>query len=168
MIAMTDWLYSPKKLLILTLLIATAVIGSALGSQYIGGLEPCKLCHWQRYPYYVGIPLVLATLVVFDASIVFRRLLLLAITATFLIGIGLGLYHVGVEQGWWPGPASCSSSATLGASLDEQINNLMNTARVDCRKPAFLLFGISMAGYNALASLVLAALSFRARSKSRD
>ncbi len=165
---MNSLLTLPRRLLLLATLLAIAVIGSALGSQYIGGLEPCKLCHWQRNPYYIGIPLMAITLLAFDASLLLRRVLLIAITAIFLVGVGLGFYHVGVEQGWWPGPVSCTSSASLGASLDEQIENLFNKPRVDCGEPVFVLFGISMAGYNAILSLVIAGLTARAFTKSSN
>ena len=165
---MIDWLHSPKKLLLLTLGIALAVIGSALASQYLGGLEPCKLCYWQRNPYYIGIPVILLAFFLFNTSVSLRKILLLIITVIFLAGVGLGIYHVGVEQGWWLGPASCSSAASLGETLEQQIENLLNKPRIDCGEPAFVLLGISMAGYNAICSLLLAALSLRAFLKSKD
>jgi disulfide bond formation protein DsbB len=164
---MTSHTLTSQRLLLLTLAIAVAVIGSALGSQYIGGLEPCKLCHWQRIPYYVGIPLILLALLSANGPQALRKLMIACVCLIFVAGIGLGMYHVGVEQGWWPGPVSCSSSATLAGDLDQQIEALFNKQRVDCRDPAWVLFGISMAGYNAIMSLVMAGLALVALVQSK-
>ena len=151
-----------SRLLTLVFVIAAAVLGTALASQYVGGLEPCKLCYWQRNPYYIAVPLLAVSLIFLSGNEKLMKVIAWLVAAIFLVGFGIAVYHVGVEQEWWPGPASCSSSSSLGDSLDQQIENLFNKPRVDCSKPAWTLFGISMAGLNGIVSVFLVAGSVKA------
>jgi len=159
---MENALNTRNGLLTLVMAVATVAIGTALASQYIGGLEPCKLCYWQRNPYYIAIPLLVAALLFLRNQSSLMKIIAWLVLAIFFIGFGVSAYHVGVEQGWWSGPTSCSSSASLGNSLDQQIDNLFNKPRVDCSKPAWTFFGISMAGLNAIVSIFLIIGSFKA------
>ncbi len=136
-------------------LLLFAVSGSlllgALGFQYIGHLPPCEMCYWQRYAHLAVLGI--AALALFSKS---RAIALLAIAA-MLVSAGLGLFHAGVEQGWWDGPA-CSSGLKPGMSQADILGSLMNAPLVRCDAIAWQLFGLSMAGWNAAISL-LAALS---------
>lgn len=141
---------------LIVLLAAAAVLGAALASQYWGGLRPCVLCLYQRYPYAVVIVLMAVA-----AGLAGRgesRLtvaLLAAAGLAFLIGSAIGAYHVGVEQHWWVGTAECGS--TDSADTVEALKaKLLGRAPVRCDEATWSLFGISMAGYNVLASLGLA------------
>src|SRR3954452_24984104 len=84
--------------------IAAATIGTALFSQHVLGYIPCKLCYWQRQPYYLAIPVAIA-LVLLPISDRVRQAALWLLTLIFLVSAGLGAYHAGVEWGFWPGPA---------------------------------------------------------------
>jgi disulfide bond formation protein DsbB len=134
------------------------VLGTALLSQYVGGLQPCVLCLYQRAPYVItivvsGLALGLAT---GWPRLVPTRGVLAVCAAVFLIGAGIAAYHVGVEQGWWIGTDACAGpdlQATTAAELREQ---LLRAPIVRCDDVAWSIFGISMAGYNFLVSLVLA------------
>src|SRR5712675_367207 len=88
----------------LILLASAAVVGAALLSQYVGGLQPCELCLYQRWPYYGVVGVTLA------AAIAGNRPLTIAVMAAsalaFLTGTGLAFYHVGVEQHWFAGPTA--------------------------------------------------------------
>ena len=141
---------------LIVLLVSAAVLGTALASQYWGGLRPCVLCLYQRYPYAFVIALM-----AFAVGLADRRggriamALLTAAGLAFLVGAGIGIYHVGVEQHWWAGTAECGS--TESADTVEALRaKLLGRAPVRCDEAAWSLFGISMAGYNVLASLGLA------------
>ncbi|MBN2905246.1 MAG: disulfide bond formation protein B [Rhodobacteraceae bacterium] len=145
-------------------LIGLAGLGSALilltgfGFQYLGGLAPCELCLWQRWPH--AIAPVLALLAVFTGG----RLMPLAGMLTMFGSCGLGIYHTGVERHWWPGPSSCTGDAGgLQAMSGADLLNFDATVPVVlCDQVAWQMFGLSMASYNALASVVLAGLWLRA------
>jgi len=141
--------------------IGLAAILGAYFFQYVIGLPPCPLCLEQRLAYYVSIPL--AAMVLLGVSVGSSRkvltLALLAIAAAMLWNAGLGVFHSGVEWHWWPGPQDCSGAVpdfSAGGSLLDQ----MNKARVvRCDEAAWRFLGLSLAGYNALVSLFLAAVA---------
>jgi disulfide bond formation protein DsbB len=78
----------------------------------------------------------------------------------FLFSAGLGVYHAGIEYGFWAGPATCGGGGAMASSPQALLLALESQTLVRCDAPAWSLFGISLAGYNALASLALAALAF--------
>ncbi|MET4700717.1 disulfide bond formation protein DsbB [Constrictibacter sp. MBR-5] len=142
----------------LVLALASAVIlGSALASQYVGGLSPCELCIWQRWPYVATIVLGLAAAAVRRAA---RRALLALAGLVFLAGAAVAAFHVGVEQHWWQGLQSCGGNLPQARTVEELRAALLQQPVVRCDEIAWSLFGISMAGWNFLLSLGLAALSF--------
>jgi disulfide bond formation protein DsbB len=145
------------------LVASIAVLGAAFAFQYIGGLAPCELCYWQRWPY--GATIVLAAVAIFAPRAERPHLFLCA--AIFLVGAGIGLYHVGVEQHWVAGPQACSGGPSGAATIEELRRRLEATPVVRCDEPAWTLFGVSMAGYNALISLALAAFSLAAALRKR-
>ena len=146
--------------------LAVAAIGLAaiLGAyffQYVIGLPPCPLCLEQRVAYYIAIPL--AAMVMLGVSVGASRkvllLALLAIAVAMLWNAGLGVYHSGVEWRWWPGPQDCSGAVpnfSAGGSLLEQ---MQKTRVVRCDEAAWRFLGLSLAGYNVLISLALAAIA---------
>jgi disulfide bond formation protein DsbB len=139
----------------LILAASVIVLGSALASQYWGGLVPCKLCIWQRWPYVATIVAALLALFVFR-GIGARRVLLGFCAAVFAIGGAIAVYHAGVEQGWFSGPSSCSGDATAAQTVEDLRRLLLAQPVVRCDEIPWSLFGISMAGYNAIVSLILA------------
>jgi disulfide bond formation protein DsbB len=142
-----------------------ATVGIALGFQHIGGYIPCKLCYEQRMPYYVGAPLMaiafLAALTPLPAMI--TRVLLLAGGLLMAYGLYLGIYHSGVEWGWWPGPTDCGvavpSPDTGGKGVLDAIDAYVPPS---CDKAALRVLGLSFAGWNVIASFVLALIALRA------
>jgi disulfide bond formation protein DsbB len=128
--------------------------------QYGLGLRPCPLCLEQRHPYYFAIPL--AVMVLMGDTVGSRRRVLLAglavITALMLWNSGLAAYHAGVEWKWWVGPQTCGGVPDLGAggSLLDQLKTI-NIVR--CDEAAWRFLGLSLAGYNVLISLALAAVA---------
>ncbi|MCW5720883.1 MAG: disulfide bond formation protein B [Devosia sp.] len=151
----------------LAFLFGLATILGALGSQYIGGLYPCELCLEQRLAYYIGLPILLGILVLWNRLPLALWFALMAIvTAIFAWGTFMGTYHAGVEWGFWPGPTACTG---IGESFSfDQLNNM--TPVIGCDVVQFRFLGLSLAGYNALISLgivalLIAAMMFQARRR---
>jgi disulfide bond formation protein DsbB len=139
-------------------------LGTLLGAwyfQYVVGLAPCPLCLDQRIPYYLVIPLSFLLAIAARAGV--PRWLLSAGFAVILVaalgGVALGAYHAGVEWHFWPGPADCTgplANLNSGGSLLDQLNGVHV---VRCDEAAWRFLGISLAGYNALISLAMAAIA---------
>jgi disulfide bond formation protein DsbB len=136
---------------------SAAVFGTALLSQHWGGLAPCELCLLQRWPWAAAIVISLVAVLVGNRPGLPWVALILGLV--FAAGVVFAFYHVGVEQHWFAGPAACTAS-TGAMTLDEMKRQIVGTAPVLCDRPAWTLFGISMAGFNLLASLIMAALCF--------
>lgn len=145
---------------------AATPLAVALLSQYVGGLAPCELCIYQRVPF---AAVTLLAVVALAAPGLLRPMLWIA-GSLFACGAVIAAYHVGVEQKLWESfLAGCAGGATAGAqSIEELRAALLETPPVRCDEVAWSLFGISMAGYNVLYSLVAAALCLAAtRSLAR-
>lgn len=136
------------------LLIPLVLIAGALGSQYLGGLYPCEMCHWQRWPHYGAILLALLAYLI-PARSAQRGFVLLAAIAIAISG-AIGAFHAGVEYGWWEGITKCSTG--LSSASGDTMADIWATPPVRCDVPQWTLFGISLAGFNALFSLGGAAL----------
>jgi len=133
-----------------------AIIG-ALGSQVFGGLVPCELCLAQRQPYYWGLPVLALILVVWNRVPLAAWYIAMAIvTGLFVWGTYLGVYHAGVEWGFFPGPTSCTGAGS-GFSFND-LNNINAARVVPCDQVQFRFLGISLAGYNALICLAIVGL----------
>jgi disulfide bond formation protein DsbB len=136
-----------------------ATILGALFFEHVLGLRPCPLCLEQRHPYYFAIPL--AVFVLLGESVGSRRRILLAalavIAALMLWNAGLAAYHAGVEWKWWPGPNTCGGTPDLGGG--NLLKELQSINVVRCDDAAWRFLGLSLAGYNVLISLALAAVA---------
>lgn len=143
-----------RRLPSLVLIASLASLAVAFASQYWGGLQPCVLCIYQRYPYGVAAALGVVGILVAGRPGWLRAVLLLAALA-FFIDAGIAAYHVGVEQHWWQGTAECGSTLDLNLSPDELKKQLLNQPVVRCDEVPWSLFGISMAGYNFLYAIAL-------------
>jgi disulfide bond formation protein DsbB len=140
---------------------AAATILGAYFFQYVMGLPPCPLCLDQRIAYYVSIPL--AALIAIAAGRGAPRRLVAAglgiVALAMMFNAGLGVFHAGIEWKWWLGPQECSGPLTdLGAGGD-LLSSLKDVTVVRCDEAAWRFLGLSLAGYNALISLVLAAIA---------
>jgi disulfide bond formation protein DsbB len=158
----------PSRRVPLFILVASvAILGTAFAFQYWDGLAPCELCLYQRYPYDVAILLALLAFILPGGSL--RRGLILLCGLAFLADAGIALFHVGVEQHWWEGLAACSAPENQAGAhtLDSLRAQLEATPVVRCDHIAWSLFGISMAGYNFVAALLLALFSFAAGGRRR-
>ena len=136
---------------LIALLLPLALLGGALASQYVGGLVPCEMCYWQRWPH--GAAILLAGLA-FTAPAEAPRARLLTLLAAAAIAISgiIGVYHAGVELGIFEGLTTCSNIAVGGSSQD-LLNSIMKAPLVRCDQVQFSFLGVSMAGWNAILSL---------------
>jgi disulfide bond formation protein DsbB len=150
-------LSAPRTSALFLLLASVGSLLAAFFFQYVIGLQPCILCIWQRWPYAVVIALTALTLAAVRSPRLKAALLALCGVA-LLIGGGIAVFHVGVEQHWWTGTPGCGVPATAN-SLEEMRAQIMAAPVVRCDQVAWSLFGISMAGYNILISLALAAVA---------
>lgn len=140
-----------------------ATLGGAFFFQYALGLEPCALCYTQRNPYYAALPVaLLAGLSAREANIGLVPLALMgALALIFAVSAGLGVYHAGVEYGFWEGPSACSGGAPAfpGSVADLQAALEGEAQVVRCDQVPWSFLGFSLAGYNVLISLALMGLS---------
>ena len=141
-----------QRLILLAASGSAALLLGAFAFQHLGGLAPCKLCIWQRYPHAAAIALGAVALFV-----PLPALLILGAAAA-LASAGIGLYHVGVEQGWWEGPTSCTAGAIGGVDTNDLFDQIMAAPLIRCDDIAWQFAGLSMAGWNMVISLALAGL----------
>lgn len=133
-----------------------ALLGGALFSQYVGGLAPCEMCIWQRWPHAIAI--AFAALAYLAGPNGAGRAALRLGALVLLIGAGIGAFHAGVELGYWEGPTACSGGIPVGLSPAEMMERLKAAPLVRCDEVPWSFLGVSMAGWNALISAALAAL----------
>ena len=143
----------------LALLVPVALIGGALIGQYQFGLAPCEMCHWQRWPHYAAIGAALLGLVV-PAQALQRFLTTLAALLIATSG-AIGLFHAGVEYGWWEGLTQCASVGS--GSLED----IMNAPLTRCDVAPWDLFGISLAGFNGIISIGAAGVILTLLARAR-
>lgn len=143
-------------------LIAAATIAGAWGFELIGRYEPCALCLQQRIPYYAALPLgAIALLLAWRGSSRHAVTgIMISCAVIMAAGSGLGLYHAGVEWGWWEGPSGCAATGLVN-STDGVLPDLTRRV-VPCTEAALRIGGISLAGYNAAISLLAAVIAYRA------
>lgn len=155
---------SEKRNLVFVFLGMCVVILSALAFEHIGGYIPCKLCLQQREPWYAGIPVMaIALLAVFFAwpARVARAFVVIAFLL-MLYSLFLGVNHSGVEWGWWEGPGDCGVvEGGISGNVNDLLAQLETTTPPSCDDAALRVFGLSFAGWNAVVSLILAALLYK-------
>jgi disulfide bond formation protein DsbB len=164
-------LANPILLAALTVaLLGTATILGAYYFEYGLGLRPCPLCLEQRIPYYIAIPLAL--LVAVAAVMRAPRIVLVAglglIALALLVNAGLGVYHSGIEWGFWPGPQDCSGPVQRFDAPGGILKQIETINVVRCDEAPWRFLGLSLAGYNVLISLALAAAAMWGIAASRS
>jgi disulfide bond formation protein DsbB len=151
-------MHSARQHLIVILVAAIAVLGTAIASQYWGGLQPCELCLMERWPYYAAILITVLALAIPVAG--WPRVALLLLALVFVASVALGFYHVGVEQHWFQGPTACTTSHRVPQTLAELKQMLARTQTVMCDQVQWSLGGISLAGWNFIASVLIAIYAY--------
>ena len=129
---------------------SAALLGGALAFQYLGHLAPCEMCLWQRWPHVAALGLGLLAWALRS-----NRTVVAFAAVAVLVSAGIGYYHAGVEYHWWAGPQACTGTAfAAGTSF---IAAALASPMIRCDAAAWTLFGVSMAGYNALISTFIGA-----------
>ena len=143
--------------------LSVLVIGGALIFEYGIGLVPCELCLLERWPWYAAIALSALALALRQPGL--TRAAVLLFLVLFAASSGLAFYHVGVEQHVFAGPTACTAAPLGGHSAEDLLKSLQATPVVRCDEPQWSLFGISLAGWNLVASLVMLALCWFGRRR---
>ncbi len=141
------------QLIILAAAGSFALLAGAFAFQYIGGMAPCKLCLWQRWPHAAAILLGAVALATGPRLWIAFFGCIAALTTA-----GIGLYHSGVEQDWWEGPQDCTGFDISNLTPAELLDRINAAPLVRCDEIPWEMLGLSMASWNAVASLFFAAL----------
>ena len=142
-------------------IVAAATLAGAWFFQLVLDIRPCPLCLEQRYAYYLAIPLGALTALAAWGSAP-RRLLIAAFAILLAAALGnawLGGYHAGVEWQFWPGPTECSGPIGDLGSAGNLLERLDTVKVVRCDEVQWRFLGLSLAGYNVLISLLMAAIA---------
>jgi len=150
-VSLVERLPAPSKLGLVAALGSGALLGGAYYFQYVVGLAPCTMCHWQRWPHYAAIALAALAFLVPEKP-AGRVLVGLAVAAILASGL-IGIFHAGVEYHFWQGITRCSAPVT-GQSSADIMAQIMATPMIQCDVPQWTLFGISLAGFNAIFSIL--------------
>lgn len=134
---------------------SAAVLLGALGFQFIGGLAPCPLCIWQRWPHLVALVIALLAVTLLRRQ---RRVLSLLGMAAVLFGAGVAVYHAGIERKWWTGPDTCTSGDISALTTDQLMAQIMSAPLVRCDEIVWDFLGLTMASWNAILSVGLAGM----------
>lgn len=155
-------LWSRNRLVLLASGGSAALLAGAFAFQYIGGLAPCQLCLYQRWPHAAAVLIGALALMIPGAALpIFGALAALA-TA------GIGVFHVGVEQKWWEGLATCTAGSLSGISTEDLLNpDIIVAPIVRCDQIAWQMLGLSMAGWNVVLSLGFALIWLAAAKAAR-
>jgi disulfide bond formation protein DsbB len=150
--------------------IAALTLAGAWFFQLVLDIRPCPLCLEQRYAYYLAVPL--GALVAWAAAkhgpraVLIAGLAILALAA--LANAWLGGYHAGVEWGLWQGPTECTGPVLDLGKAGSLLDNLDKVKVIRCDEVQWRFLGLSLAGYNVLISLAMAALAIWGIAKSKQ
>jgi disulfide bond formation protein DsbB len=144
-------LSGPSAARLIALLLPLALLSGAFGSQYFGGLIPCDMCWWQRYPHIAAVVLAAMAFTSSADSARARTFTLLAGAAIAASGV-IGVYHAGVELRIFEGFTTCTETVRGGSTAD-LLRQITAAPLVRCDQVQWSFLGISMAGWNAILSL---------------
>ena len=159
MVDLQLWLFQPLRRGIMISLGSFGILATVFAFEHLMGLAPCPLCLNQRIAFYLAVPLGLLAALSATKKPSLSTISFIALTLIFITNSAYGGYHAGIEWGYWPGPASCAGNTFEVTNIEELILSLENGAPPSCSEAPWRLFGLSLAGYNMLASLGLALLA---------
>ena len=146
-----------KKILFSLLIFITLILISAFLIEHQLGHKPCKLCIYQRVPYFVAILLILKMLL--TAS--YQKIALFILALTFLVSASLAFYHFGIEQGVFNESLICKAENPTEALSKEKLLQLLEANPISCKDVSFEMFGFSLAAINTIFSIVLSVIFIR-------
>ena len=143
--------------LIVIFVVISLAIMSALIIQYWLGHEPCKLCLYQRIPYFLAILLIIKMFFLKK----YAKITLLILTLIFVVSAALAFYHFGIEQGFFSESLACTASDLSKTLSKEQLLEQLNQNNISCKDVNFKILGLSLAAINTIFSLVLSVIFIR-------
>ena len=143
-----------KKILFSLLIFITLILISAFLIEHQLGHKPCKLCIYQRVPYFVAILLILKMLL--TAS--YQKIALFILALTFLVSASLAFYHFGIEQGFFNESLICKAENPTEALSKEKLLQLLEANPISCKDVSFEMFGFSLAAINTIFSIALSVI----------
>ena len=143
--------------LIVILAIISLTIISAFVIQYWLGHQPCKLCLYERIPYFLSILLI--TKILFIKK--YEKITFLILSLVFISSAALAFYHFGIEQGFFSEPLDCETGTLSETKSKEQLLEQLKQNSISCKNVSFKILGLSLAATNAIFSLVLSVIFIR-------
>ena len=143
--------------LIVILAIISLMILSALIIQYWLGHEPCKLCLYQRIPYFLSMLLIIKILFIKK----YEKVTLLILFLVFMSSTALAFYHFGIEQGFFSESLVCTTGDLSKTLLKEELLQQLKQNNISCKDVSFRILGLSLAAINIIFSLVLSVIFIR-------
>tara|TARA_B100000029_G_C17233742_1_gene836310 strand:+ start:306 stop:788 length:483 start_codon:yes stop_codon:yes gene_type:complete len=145
---------SDKKILFIILIFIFLILISAFVIEHKFGHQPCKLCLYERIPYFVSILLILK--IFFIKS--YNKITILALILVFIISAILAFYHFGIEQGYFKESLACSTENLLESTTKEELLKQLEENTISCKEVSFKIFGFSLASINTIFSIVLSVI----------
>jgi len=130
----------------LALGVPALLLAGAYVSEYGFGLYPCEMCWWQRWPHFAAVALGLLAYVAPG-----RRAWIALAALAILVSGAIGLFHAGVEYDWWEGITGC---ATLDVAGADPLEAVLAAPIIRCDEAPWSFLGLSLAGWNALISIL--------------
>ena len=146
-----------KKILFSLLIFITLILISAFLIEHQLGHKPCKLCIYQRVPYFVAILLILKMLLTTS----YQKIALFILTLTFLASTTLAFYHFGIEQGIFKESLICKAESSTEVLSKEKLLKLLESNPISCKDVSFEMFGFSLAAINTNFSIILSVIFIR-------
>ena len=146
-----------KKILFSLLIFITLILISAFLIEYSLGHKPCKLCIYQRIPYFVAILLILKMLLTTS----YQKIALFILALTFLVSASLAFYHFGIEQGFFSESLICTAGNLSENLSKEELLKLLESNPISCKDISFKILGFSLATINTIFSIMLSVIFIR-------
>ena len=146
-----------KKILFSLLMLITLILISAFLIEYKLGHKPCKLCIYQRIPYFVAVLLILKMLLTTS----YQKIALFILALTFLVSASLAFYHFGIEQGFFSESLICTAGNLSENLSKEELLKLLESNPISCKDISFKILGFSLATINTIFSIMLSVIFIR-------
>ena len=146
-----------KKILFILLIFIFLVLASAFVIEYNLGQLPCKLCVYQRIPYFLSVILIVK--IIFIKK--YEKITFLILSLVFISSTTLAFYHFGIEQGFFSEPLLCETGTLSETKSKEQLLEQLKQNSINCKNVSFKILGLSLAATNAIFSLVLSVIFIR-------
>ena len=146
-----------KKILFSLLIFIILILISAFLIEYRLDHKPCKLCIYQRIPYFVAVLLILKMLLTTS----YQKITLFILALTFLVSASLAFYHFGIEQGFFSESLICTAGNLSENLSKEELLKLLESNPISCKDVSFKMFGLSLAAINTIFSIILSVIFIR-------